>query len=102
MKRKNFFGKGNDAFRCEECGSFVEALSNGSFRNHCPYCLYSKHVDVVAGDRSETCRGMMQPIRAEQHSRKGWMVVHRCTVCNFERSNKVAPDDSLERLITLM
>ena len=38
-------------FNCEHCGKEVLPLSDGSYRNHCPYCLYSKHVDIVLGDR---------------------------------------------------
>ena len=42
------------------------------------------------------------PEQAEQHSKKGWMVVHSCTGCGFERRNIVAPDDDFEQLLELM
>ncbi|MBY0294079.1 RNHCP domain-containing protein [Patescibacteria group bacterium] len=96
MERKNFYRTGNDAFTCEKCHMYVEALSNGSFRNHCPYCLWCKHVDVVPGDRSETCRALMQPVRTEWHSKKGWMIVHACVLCGKEQRNKTAPDDTVD------
>lgn len=102
MKRKNFYGKGNDAFTCEYCNKTVEALTNGSFRNHCSHCLWCKHVDVVSGDRAEMCQSLMQPVQAEQHSKKGWMIRHKCTECGFERRNIVAPDDNFEQLLELM
>ncbi|MFH1252968.1 MAG: RNHCP domain-containing protein [Candidatus Uhrbacteria bacterium] len=102
MKRKNFYGQGNDAFSCERCRHSVEPLSNGSFRNHCPFCLWCKHVDIVPGDREETCRGLMEPVRIEKHTKKGWMVVHKCLKCGKEQRNKTAPDDNLDLLLSLM
>ena len=39
----------NTQFTCEHCGMVVEPLENGSYRNHCPSCLYSKH-EVVTKD----------------------------------------------------
>ncbi|WDF05905.1 RNHCP domain-containing protein [Shouchella hunanensis] len=35
--------------------------ANGSYRNHCPFCLYSKHQDIIPGDRASTCGGLMEP-----------------------------------------
>ena len=32
-----------------------------NYTNHCPRCLYSKHVDINPGDRAEQCDGMMEP-----------------------------------------
>ena len=40
----------DEEFICENCGRKVEPLGY-SCRNHCPYCLYSKHVDINPGDR---------------------------------------------------
>ena len=42
MERR--FTEIDEAFVCEHCGKKVEPLGY-SCRNHCPYCLYSKHVD---------------------------------------------------------
>ncbi len=93
MERKNFYGRGNDAFTCEHCGAEVEKLTNDSFRNHCPACLWSKHVDNVPGDRSSACRGLMRPVRVERHSKKGWMLVHKCELCGKEGRNISALND---------
>jgi hypothetical protein len=68
----------------------VAPLSNGGYRNHCPACLYSKHVDIRPGDRAEDCGGLMRPRRLEHRSGKGWVIVHECVVCGFMRPNKVA------------
>lgn len=101
MSRKNYYGKGNEPFTCEKCDMFVEKLSNGSFRNHCPYCLHSKHVDIIPGDRLEICMGLMGPIGIEKHSQKGWMIVHKCQMCSKICRNKTAPEDNVELLVQL-
>ncbi len=38
--------KRDEEFICEHCGKKVGKLGYTS-RDHCPYCLYSKHVDCV-------------------------------------------------------
>ena len=52
----------NTAFTCEHCGREVVPLTSGSYRNHCPFCLYSKHVDALPGDRMSECGGLMEPV----------------------------------------
>ena len=83
----------NSAFICAHCGCSVLPLENGSVRNHCPKCLYSLHVDEFPGDRASTCGGVLEPIGLEQHSKKGWVVLHRCQKCGAVRRNKAALDD---------
>ena len=99
MVRKNFYGKGNDAFVCENCGQNVMKLT-GSFRNHCTHCLYTKHVDVLAGDRLATCQELMEPVSVEQDSKKGWVITHQCP-CGHEKRNRVAQDDNFDEVIAL-
>ena len=52
----------NTAFACVHCGSAVPANTDGHYRNHCPYCLWSLHVDELPGDRASECRQPMEPI----------------------------------------
>lgn len=80
----------------------VAALRNGGYRNHCPRCLSSTHVDVRPGDRAARCGGLMRAVALDRHSAKGFMVVHRCGVCGHTGRNRAAEDDSLEALIELM
>lgn len=68
-------------------------LSNGSYRNHCPFCLHSLHVDVNPGDRASDCGGVLEPVAAEHSGSKGWIVVHRCLTCGATRRNRAALDD---------
>ena len=98
-QRKNFVGRTNQGFTCEKCGTRVLALARGGFRNHCPTCLWSKHVDCVPGDRGAACKGLMEPTRVEADAKRGWMIVHRCVRCGAVRRNRAAladprqPDD---------
>jgi DNA-directed RNA polymerase subunit RPC12/RpoP len=85
-----------EPFTCEHCGRPVEPLGRGTYRNHCPFCLWSKHVDDQGpGDRASTCGGLMEPIGLDQDGKKGWMILHRCVHCGKEIPNKAAPDDDL-------
>jgi len=95
----------NAGFCCENCGRWVVPLNNGSYRNHCPFCLYSKHVDVVPGDRMSECGGLMKPVRLKHKGGKGLQIVFRCLRCGDERVNAIAqrtvqPDD-IEQLVVL-
>ena len=95
----------NTAFTCLECGFEVAPLSNGSYRNHCPQCLYSLHVDHTPGDRASCCSGLMEPIGMRHKSGKGFQILHRCTTCGQVQANKIAKDtvqpDNLEALLRL-
>jgi hypothetical protein len=84
-------------FICENCGHKV---SGTGYTNHCPECLYSKHVDINPGDRAANCNGLMEPIGIEQ-SHNEYIILHRCTKCKFERKNKTAPEDNYNLIIKL-
>ncbi|HEX8732550.1 MAG TPA: RNHCP domain-containing protein, partial [Ktedonobacterales bacterium] len=84
-----------DAFTCGHCGRFVGALpSGGRNRNHCPFCLYSRHVDAErSGDRASPCKGMMEPVGVFERPNGEEVIVHHCVKCGFERFNRVGADD---------
>jgi hypothetical protein len=50
MENKRFV-KNDDFFVCVHCGKEVKPLGYTS-RDHCPFCLWSVHVDVNPGDRA--------------------------------------------------
>ena len=52
------------SFQCGHCGVDVSLDAPGtSHRNHCPSCLWSRHLDRnVPGDRKAACPGGMEPI----------------------------------------
>ena len=79
----------DSGFICGHCGKEVKPLGYTS-RNHCPYCLWSLHVDVNPGDRANECKGLMEPIRTEPDPKKGFVIIHRCTKCGELRRNKAA------------
>ncbi len=91
----------DEAFICENCGKEVEKLGY-SCRNHCPYCLYSKHVDKNPGDREENCHGMLEPIDIEINPKKGYVIVFKCIKCGATRKNKVAEDDNIELIYKII
>ena len=87
----------NTGFSCVVCEEPVSALTNGSYRNHCPFCLSSLHVDVEPGDRASGCRGVMNAVDVVWSS-KGWQLVHRCRACSATKRNRIAPDDDVVRI----
>jgi DNA-directed RNA polymerase subunit RPC12/RpoP len=98
----------NTGFICSHCGAEVKPLDNGSYRNHCPFCLYSLHVDNLPGDRMSDCHGIMEPVRIRYHSKKGLQIIHRCQKCDVEKVNRIAADaiqpdnkDKINKLILL-
>lgn len=97
--------KENTGFTCDNCGSEVLPQTNGGYRNHCPFCLYSKHVDDIPGDRKETCSGMMMPVRLVYKTGKGYQIMHKCLRCGIEKTNRIAEysvqSDEIEELLKL-
>lgn len=90
----------NDGFVCENCGKKVAPIKfGGSYRNHCPFCLFSKHVDgSIPGDRVEPCHGLMEPISVFTRRSGEYVLVHKCTKCHFERFNRIAGDDDFDKV----
>lgn len=92
MSRKNE----NIAFQCEQCQAEISPVTNGSYRNHYPFCLYSKHLDHQLGDRSSDCHGLMCPIGWGYSNKKGYQIIHQCNGCGKVQRNKVAIDTRQE------
>ena len=104
MEQKRF-SKNDNGFVCTHCGREVLPLGYTS-RNHCPFCLWSKHLDINPGDRQSGCGGDMEPISAEPDAKRGFVIIHRCVKCGAVRRNKAAvgaktqPDD-ISQIIAL-
>ncbi|MDE1868849.1 MAG: RNHCP domain-containing protein [Candidatus Micrarchaeota archaeon] len=92
------FRKNVEDFLCEHCGADVKG--NG-FTDHCPKCLWSKHVDIMPGDRLSDCRGMMKPVGAE-YDRKGYSILYRCMKCGMEKRMRAAENDDMELILSLL
>lgn len=91
----------NTGFDCGHCEQRVSAQSGGSYRNHCPHCLWSRHVDVLPGDRAADCGAVMEPVGVDHSGKKGFVLIHRCTACGAEDRNRLAPDDDMDAVIEL-
>ena len=91
------FSRKIEDFICENCGKKI--IGNG-YTNHCPFCLYSKHVDINPGDRACECGGLMKPIEIQQKN-GNFVILHKCEKCGFERKNKVQENDDLNKIIEI-
>ena len=93
-------------FRCAHCHNLVPSthiVSGVNNRNHCPYCLWSFHLDLfVAGDRLSACKGQMKPVgltmkKGRNKYRLGaggeLMLIHQCSECGTLSINRIAADD---------
>jgi len=93
----------SDDFICLHCGGVVSAQAWGTkHRNHCPHCLWSRHVDMKPGDRACLCKGVMEPIALWQKTDGEIMLLHRCRTCGMIKANRLAGDDDLETLQVLI
>jgi hypothetical protein len=99
-------------FKCGNCGAWVSSmnmLSGVQNRNHCPYCLWSCHLDLYsAGDRLSACKAGMKPIgltmkksrnKYQLSPRGELMLVHACMECNSISINRIAADDDPETVL---
>ncbi len=100
-------------FICKKCGQKVSMTVIGTKnRNHCPFCLWSLHVDKeIPGDRYDTCQGMMEPVGLtfkdegiDKYGKKRQgeiMLVHQCQKCGKENKNRIAGDDDAKAILAL-
>ena len=89
----------DEEFICENCNNKVERLEY-SARDHCNHCLYSKHVDILPGDRQNNCQGLLKPIGIEKY-RNTYKIVYQCQKCKELHRNIMANDDNMEVIIEL-
>jgi hypothetical protein len=93
----NTFKKKKEDFKCENCGFKVKG---SGYTNHCPSCLYSKHVDIFPGDRLEECKGLMKPIGVDKKDGE-YILIHKCIKCGVEKRNKISKEDNFEEIVKL-
>ncbi len=99
-------------FTCLHCRRYVSiatVVSGVRNRNHCPYCLWSKHLDLYQpGDRLSACKSGMAPVGLTlKHTWKKYtsrwggelMVVHCCEDCSVISVNRIAADDDPQRIL---
>ena len=95
------FKKVKEDFGCERCG---ERVVGDGYTDHCPKCLWGKHVDKeVPGDRDSECRGMMEPIKAEfLISNLQFKIKYQCLKCGHEFWVRQGDGDDKEKLMKLV
>lgn len=96
MEEKRFQKRVED-FSCDRCGRKVEGTG---FTDHCPECLWSKHVDINPGDRKSNCEGMMEPLGMEVKG-DGYIIHYKCTECNQKHRVKSSKEDNVDEIIKL-
>ncbi len=97
MEQKRFQKKVED-FRCENCGEYV---SGDGYTDHCPSCLWSKHVDINPGDRMSNCKGLLEPVGAEV-KKDNYLIHYICIKCGFKHQVKSAKNDNTEGVQKLL
>ena len=96
MEKKKFQGTKED-FVCEHCSTSV---SGTGYTNHCPNCLWSKHVDLNPGDRGNLCQDMMEPVGVTAKARE-YVIEYRCLKCGAIKRNKASPNDNFDAILAL-
>jgi DNA-directed RNA polymerase subunit RPC12/RpoP len=93
----------DEAFRCVQCGEVVPPHGRTA-RDHCPNCLTSLHVDIIPGDRAESCKGVLTPVGLEFKGETP-VIFYRCERCGKTSRNQAVLDgevpDSWEQLMAL-
>lgn len=84
-------------FTCEHCGTHV---SGNGYTNHCPNCLWSKHVDNNPGDRASNCGGLMRPIGIETKNGE-YIIIHKCEKCGKKIRQSASENDNINEIIAI-
>ena len=92
------FSRKREDFVCEHCGQEVKGRG---FTDHCPKCLWSKHVDINPGDRASKCKGMMEPVGAARDG-GSFIIYYICIGCKARKTCVAASDDDNERIEQLV
>ncbi len=92
------FKKTVEDFVCYNCGTKV---SGNGYTDHCPVCLWGKHVDTMPGDRSAGCHGHMRPIGAAYKSGT-YTIYYECEGCGRRSGFKAAGADDADVLASLV
>lgn len=91
-------------FKCVHCKHIIPMASieiGTDHRDHCPFCLYSLHVDLEKpGDRNSTCCSKMKPIGLTfKNNSSELMIVYECLGCGKLCKNRCAGDDAPYALV---
>lgn len=94
--------KCDESFVCIKCKHLCEPKNAATgHRNHCPDCLSSLHLDNEPGDRAALCGGEMEAIGVWVRRDGEWAIIHRCRKCGTLKSNRIAADDNVLKLLSI-
>jgi len=96
LQSKKFQRKTED-FVCAKCGTKVKGTG---YTDHCPNCLWSRHVDINPGDRRADCGGAMEPVGVEVKS-GDYLIYYKCQKCGFLHRVKAVAGDNFDMIIKL-
>jgi len=91
------FQRKKEDFECLNCGKLI--VGDG-YTDHCPFCLYSLHVDINPGDRKSDCGGMMKPVKVETIGGVNY-IWYTCDKCGYEHRVRAKEEDNMDLLIEL-
>lgn len=97
MSKERGFTRKIEDFTCEYCGAQV---TGDGYTDHCPQCLWGKHVDVLPGDRAADCGGAMEPMAIEGTTPK-YRIRYRCQKCGYSFTVKVDDHDDPAAIIAI-
>lgn len=82
------------------CGQCKAKIKGNGYTNHCPKCLWSRHVDNYPGDRGNPCGGLMEPVGLELKKGK-YHIIHQCQKCGLNARCKNSENDDIKALAAL-
>ncbi|MFZ5392402.1 MAG: RNHCP domain-containing protein [Patescibacteria group bacterium] len=95
---------------CQKKVVYCDAMAT-AHRNHCNFCLWSRHVDEKTGDRLATCQQPMKPVgltlkgvgkdRYGKNKKGELMLVHQCIGCGKVSINRIAADDDEKNILDI-
>jgi len=92
------FTRKKEEFVCKNCGARVKG---SGYTDHCPVCLWSRHVDINPGDRKATCHGMMKPVGVEMEQGE-YVITYKCVKCGHKKRNTASSEDSFDLILELV
>lgn len=114
QERRSHSPRPEEQFTCIHCHlpvSCAPSVAGVQNRNHCPLCLWSRHLDWrEPGDRMASCRAPMEPVGlTTKRGRNKYagerdgelMLIHRCAGCGKLVLNRIAADDQADAILAL-
>lgn len=97
MFEKKRFQKKIEKFVCVNCGASIKGTG---YTDHCPKCLWSLHIDILPGDRSSQCKGLMEPVYIDKQGDK-YRICYVCTKCGYKHTVKASVDDNFDEIVKI-